>query len=322
MDDRGRLAQSLIGMTRWPARLFNPACRMLVRSSDASERRAHIMGLLDRWAVLLDRRLPTRAAGSIAAAILILSSLAYGIVKGDHLTIVGGYLKGAGDWVANGAGLRIASVALTGNARVSREEVLATAGVNGTASLIFLDVDGARQRLKSNPWIADATVLKLYPRELQIRINERVAFALWQKDRAVSVIAEDGTVLEPYVEPGLIRLPLVVGTGAQLRAKELFALLDRHPELRDTVRASILVSERRWNLRFKNGIEVLLPETGTASALEMLTALARKQNLITRDVVMIDLRLSDRVTVRLSDAAAQARIDARKEQTKKKAGNA
>ena len=322
MDDRGRLAQSLIGMMRWPARLFNHACRMPIRSCDAPERRARPMELLDRWALLLDRRLMTRAAGSMAAAILILSSLAYGIVKGDHLAIVCGYLQGAGDWVANGAGLRIASIALTGNARVSREEVLATAGVNGTTSLIFIDADGARQRLKSNPWIADATVLKLYPRDLQIRISERVAFALWQKDRAVSVIAEDGTVLEPYVEPGLIRLPLVVGTGAQLRAKELHALLDRHPELRDMVRASILVSERRWNLRLKNGIEVLLPETGTASALETLIGLARKQNLITRDVVMIDLRLSDRVTVRLSDAAAQGRMDAHKEQPKKKAGNA
>jgi cell division protein FtsQ len=53
-----------------------------------------------------------------------------------------------------------------------------------------------------------------------------------------------------------------------------------------------------------------------------LVALDREKNLITRDIVAIDLRLADRVTVRLSDAAAQARIDAAKDKAKKKGGNA
>ena len=138
----------------------------------------------------------------------------------------------------------------------------------------------------------------------------------------ISIIGNDGTVLEPYVAPGLIRLPLVVGAGAQIGAKEFLALLDRHPAIRDNVRASVLVSERRWNLRLKNGIEVRLPEAGVEDALDTLATLDRQKNLITRDVLIIDLRLSDRVSVRLSDAAAQARIDALKEQPKKKAGHA
>src|SRR5437899_2900195 len=81
----------------------------------------------------------------------------------------------------------------------------------------------------------------------------------------VSVIAADGTVLEPYVAPRLVQLPLVVGSGAQARAKELLALLDHHPALRDFVHASVLVGERRWNLRLKNGIDVRLPETQVAA---------------------------------------------------------
>jgi cell division protein FtsQ len=251
---------------------------------------------------------------------MILATCVYGIVMGDHLPTAAGILKNARDWVANAAGLRIETIALTGNQHVSREEVLATAGITGTTSLVFLDVEQARERLKSNPWIADATVLKLYPRELQISIKEREAFALWQKEGVVSVIADDGTVLEPYVAPRLIRLPLVVGVGAERRAKELLSLLNRHPAMRDFVRASVLVGERRWNLRLKNGIEVRLPESGAAAALERLATLDGEKNLITRDVTIVDLRLADRVTVRLSEAAAQARMDAIKEKPKKKAG--
>jgi cell division protein FtsQ len=67
---------------------------------------------------------------------------------------------------------------------------------------------------------------------------------------------------------------------------------------------------------------VRLPETGTAAALERLVALDREKNLLTRDIVILDLRLPDRITVRLTDAAAAARIEALKDKPKKKANDA
>lgn len=298
MDDRGRLAQSLSWKARWAIQRGAAACksRLCARSP--------------------------RAAGLLATAIFLLATLTYGVVRGDHIPAVAAIWQDARDWAANIAGVRIGSVALSGNHHLTREEVLAIAGITGRTSLLFLDVEQARERLKENPWIADATLLKLYPRELQISIKERAAFALWQKNGAVSVIAGDGTLLEPYVAPRLLALPLVVGAGAEKNAKEHLALLDSYPRLRDLVRASILVGERRWNLRLKNGLEVRLPETGVAAALEQLIALDREQHLLTRDIVMVDLRLPDRVTVRLSDAAATARIEALKDKPKKKANDA
>jgi len=276
---------------------------------------------MDRWSSLLASKWP-RGAGAVATGLIIFASATYGAVKGDHIPGILAGLKEARDAIANAAGLRVTSIVLVGNHHVSREEVLAAAGITGATALVFLDVDEMRQRLKGNPWIADATVFKLYPGELRIGIKEREPFALWQKDGRVSVIAEDGTVLEPHIEPHMVRLPLVVGRGAQSKAKEFLALLDRYPAMRDFVHACVLVGERRWNLRLKNGIDVRLPESDIAPALERLIALDRAKNLITRDIVAIDLRLADRVTVRLSDAAAQARLEALKDKAKKKGGDA
>ena len=224
--------------------------------------------------------------------------------------------------VANSVGFRIAAISLTGPKEVSREEVFTTAGVTGRASLLFLDADAARARLMANPWIADAAVLKLYPNRLQITITERQAFALWQKDGRLSVIAADGTVLEPFVEDRYVGLPLVVGKGAEREAKEFFAVIDRYPDIRSVLRASILVADRRWNLRLKNGIDVRLPETNVDQALERLVTLDRDKKLLSRDINMVDLRLPDRVTVQLSEAAAQARDDLVKDKKKKKGGDA
>jgi cell division protein FtsQ len=65
-----------------------------------------------------------------------------------------------------------------------------------------------------------------------------------------------------------------------------------------------------------------LPEQDAESALAELVELDRDKKLMSRDVAAIDLRLSDRVTVRLSEAAAQARDAANKERAKARKGGA
>jgi cell division protein FtsQ len=265
-----------------------------------------------------------RGVGLAATLLVIIGGLVYGVIKGDHVPAIIAALEDARDQAANAAGFRIVSLSLSGNRHVTREEALAISGVTGRTSLLFLDVERTRERLKGNPWIADATVLKLFPGELQIGITEREPFALWQKEGRLFVIAGDGTVLAPYVAPHLLALPLVVGRGAETKAKEFLALIDRYPDIRDQVRASVLIGERRWNLRLRNGLDVRLPEAEVARALERLVALDREVKLISRDIVQIDLRLPDRVTVRLSPAAAQARSDALKDKKPpaKKGGSA
>jgi len=275
-----------------------------------------------RFLARIVRQAPPPGVGVAAAALLLASALGYGVVVGQHVPAVLDWAKDVRDAAANSLGFRIAAVALSGEKEISREEILTIAGVTGRASLLFLDADAARARLMANPWIADAAVLKLYPDRLQITIKERQAFALWQKDRHVQVIAADGTVLEAYVERRYLNLPLVVGKGAERQAKDFLAVLDRYPPIRAQLRASVLVAQRRWNLRLQNGIDVELPETDAAAALERLVALDRDKKLLSRDIALVDLRLPDRVTVRLSDAAAQARSDALKEKKPKKGGSA
>jgi cell division protein FtsQ len=97
-------------------------------------------------------------------------------------------------------------------------------------------------------------------------------------------------------------------------------VIARYPAIRDQMRASILIAERRWNLRLKNGIDVRLPEDGFERALETLAGLDRDKKLLSRDITAVDLRLPDRASVRLSDAAAQAREEMLKKKFPKKKG--
>ncbi len=279
-----------------------------------------------RWLDRLVTCEPPRGLGASAAALLLLASTCYGVVKGGHYQAIAAQLQDICDSAANAAGFRISEVALAGQHEVSRETVLTLAGITGRSSLLFLNAANARARLLSDPWIADATVLKLYPGRLRIGIKERKPFALWQKDGAVALIAADGTVLAPYVPAAFASLPLVVGKGAEHAGFGFINIVQRYPDIARRVDASVLVADRRWTLHLKSGVEVLLPEAAPEHALAALATLERDKKLLSRDIVTVDLRMPDRVTVRLSDAAAAARAEALKaadkNKKKKKGGEA
>lgn len=264
-----------------------------------------------------------RGAGSSAAAMLLLASVCYGVVRGGHGPEIAANFQDLCDSAANALGFQISEIALAGQHELPRARILADAGITGRSSLLFLDAAAARARLMTNPWVVEATVLKLYPSQLRIEIKERAPFALWQKDGRIALIAADGIVLEDSVPPRFAGLPLVVGQGAEKTAPEFLALVAHYPSISRELEASVLVAERRWTMHLKNGVEVLLPEEDPDRALRILVDLDRNKKLLSRDIVAVDLRLPDRVTVRQSEAAAAARAEALKaaEKAKKKKGN-
>jgi cell division protein FtsQ len=254
-----------------------------------------------------------RRAGLYATALLMAATGLYGIQRGGHWPAVNAALVDFGDDMANAAGLQVRAVRLTGNTKLSQEEILEAAGIGPNTSVLFFDPAAARTRLTANPWIAEATVQKLYPDQLLVEIVEREAFALWQRDGKIAVISADGTVIVDRLDSRFQNLPLVVGRGAEKRVREIVQLLNERPAVAANVRAAVLVAERRWNLVLKNGIDVRLPDADAGQALATLARLDAEKRLMSRDVSVIDLRVPGRVTVRLGEDAFRAQEAAIKE---------
>lgn len=329
MDGAGRLIRSLRSLRpNADLRMAAFGALVLLRERIARlkrEREARPVGRpqsSNRTIALLERYLPRRI-GVIATIAMLLTSASLGVVKGQHIDELVQLLDDTRNAMANAVGFRITAVAVNGGKQLTHDEVLAIGGISGRSSLLFLDAAVVRDKLKASPWISDANVLKLYPGQLQIDITERVAFALWQQDGRLSVIADDGAVLEPYVARRFTSLPLVVGKGADTHARDFLALVDRYPNIRSQLKAAIFVGERRWNLRLKDDLDIRLPENDVGNALATLTRLDKDDRLLSRDITAIDMRLADRITVRLSEEAAKARDELFKDKkTKKKAGDA
>ncbi|MBV9752199.1 MAG: FtsQ-type POTRA domain-containing protein [Hyphomicrobiales bacterium] len=251
-------------------------------------------------------RIP-RFTGTCLIGGLFLAVASFGVWRGGELDAFLARNGAVKEVLARSFGLGITTVEVSGAARLSAAEVVAAAGIDGRGSLLFADVEGLRERLKANPMIAEASVRKLYPHALVISVTERQPFALWQKDGEVSLVAIDGTPIDALRDQRYVDLPLVVGEGANERVKDFAALLDTQPSLKPLVRAGNWVGQRHWELQLKSGLMVKLPEAEPAAAWARFAGLMRDYKLSEKALILVDLRLPDRVIFRLTEEAAAER---------------
>jgi cell division protein FtsQ len=257
-----------------------------------------------------DVEAPRYAASILTAGFLAASSL-YGAYLGGHMpTVV--------QAVTARLGFAIDAVKVSGHRETSEIDILERLGLDGWTSTIGFDAEAARERIATLPWVEVAEVRKVYPDTLEIQIEEREPFAIWQHGSQLSVIERSGHVISPYSGGRQAMLPLIIGFGAPEAAPAFVEKIRGFPELASRVKGYIRVAERRWDVRLENGVTVKLPEFGEDQALKALVAMDREVGLLSRDIAAVDMRLSDRLVVRLTPEAATQREAALKERLKRK----
>jgi cell division protein FtsQ len=203
------------------------------------------------------------------------------------------------------AGLAVRQVYVDGRMRTASAELRERLGIAVGQPILGIDTNAARERLEQLTWVDRASIVRMLPDSLYIRLIERQPLALWQRDGRFSLIDRAGRVIEGGLDdgapaPSLRHLRVLVGEGAPAQAARLFALLSTEPELSERVVAATWVGERRWSLHLDSEIDVLLPEDDPVDAWRLLAAKARDEALLDRAVRVIDLRfLPDRIRLRL-----------------------
>lgn len=242
-------------------------------------------------------------AGSVAACAFLAATGFYGMALGGHTYAVT-------QAVTTGAGFALEDVQVSGNTETSDIDILQQLGLDGATSVVAIDAHAAREKLLQLPWVTDARVQKIYPRGLSVALVEREPVGIWQHGDMLSLIDVRGAVIAPLSGARHADLPLYVGFGADRAADELEARLLFHPDLRDRVKAAIRIADRRWDLRLDNGVTLRLPEDNIGSALERFAAFDAGRDVLSRDITAVDLRLEDRITLRLTEASFERRKEA------------
>lgn len=208
---------------------------------------------------------------------------------------------------AASSGLAVAEIFVTGRSETGQPEILKSLNVKRGQSILAFDPANARQRLLKLGWVKDVRVERRLPDTVIVYLEERRPLALWQRKGRHLLIDREGVVITRRNLGRFSSLPVVLGKGAPQNAANLMDMLAQQPALFTQVEAAVRIGDRRWNLRMKNGIDINLPEEAAADAWTRLANLVAEHRIFDRDVAVIDLRLPDRLVVRLAPNAASKR---------------
>lgn len=242
-------------------------------------------------------------------AVIIMSVLALCGAAGSAAYYAGRIQKAGGEAemvlreILRDAGFSVRSISVAGRVQTEQAELLRALKISRNDSILHIDLSAAHDRIASLPWVKEVRVTRNLPDAIHVELFERHPVAIWQRSGKMVLVDSEGVEITEKDVAEYTDLPLIVGKGAPKAAGELIALLAAEPQLSGRVAAAVRVGERRWNIRFKDGIDVRLPENDPLTAWRKLARYEENNGLLGRDVELVDLRLANRVVVRLTQGA-------------------
>jgi cell division protein FtsQ len=199
------------------------------------------------------------------------------------------------------AGFGIAAIDISGQVLTSEADIVGALAIGPRTSILAFDAKAARQRLRTLPAVADASIRKVYPDRLMVSVKEKTPIARWTLDGRTYLVDAAGTHLIDAPSTANADLPLVIGQGAGDDAAAIIRALGLYPSLEKDIVALSRIGDRRWDMLYDTGLRVQLPETGVNQALQRLDDLERGHAILERDLALIDLRVPGSTIVRLNE---------------------
>jgi cell division septal protein FtsQ len=135
----------------------------------------------------------------IARAVVFLSLAGYGVYR-------------AVDLAFSAEALTVTRIAVSGNSRMSKGEVLAVLdGLRG-ANLLTTDLDDWRRKLLASPWVSDATIRRVFPGTLSVTISERQPLGIGRINDGLYLVDQRATIIDEY-GPNYAELDLPIIDG-------------------------------------------------------------------------------------------------------------
>jgi len=167
-----------------------------------------------------------------------------------------------------------------------------------------LDLDALRRGIEQIDAVARAELRLLNGGVLEVRLTERQPVIVWRSPAGLELLDATGARVALLGARGARPdLPLIAGEGAQGHLAEAMALFDAAAPLEGRLRGLVRVGERRWDVVLDRDQRILLPENDAVAALERVIAQEQAQDILSRDLMVVDLRLPERPTIRLAPEA-------------------
>jgi len=167
-----------------------------------------------------------------------------------------------------------------------------------------LDMKAMKAKLEAIDAVEAATLLIGAKGVLEIGIIERAPALVWRsKDGMVLLDANgrnSGRIASRLARPDL---PLIAGDGAKADVAGALAIFKKLTPIKGRVRGLMRMGARRWDVILDRGQVLKLPEGHPTAALGRILALNRAQDILNRDITVVDIRDGRKPILRLTPRA-------------------
>lgn len=207
-------------------------------------------------------------------------------------------------------GFTLDDILVEGRQKTSQQALLEVLNLKRGDNILTLDLNDLKSRVETLPWIKHAEIRRSYfPNILYISLKERKVASIWQISEKFHPIDTEGNVIDAPFKPTRPIL-LIVGEEAPQHINELLSIIKKDNDIWPRVKVANYISKRRWNLildDIENGITIKLPEDNIEQAWKKLIKLDQTQGLLKRKLTFIDLRLKNKVIVKLGKMTEEER---------------
>ncbi|MEM6890531.1 MAG: cell division protein FtsQ/DivIB [Pseudomonadota bacterium] len=169
------------------------------------------------------------------------------------------------------------------------------------ASSFDLDLPEVRKQVIALDPVKAATVRIKPGGVLQVEVTPRVPVLIWRHRTGLSLLDENGALVRALQRrTDRADLPIVAGDSADKAVAEALALFAAASPLSHRLRGLERVGARRWDVVLDRDQRLLLPEKEAVQALERVITLDAAQDILSRDLQRVDMRLGMRPTVQMS----------------------
>ena len=197
-------------------------------------------------------------------------------------------------------------MAIDGAATGLSEDIREAVPLDFPLSSWDLDVEQIRDTVTGMDPVKSATVRIRPGGILQVDVVERQPVIVWRTWGGIELLDETGAHVKRIVaRADYSGLPLIAGKGADKHVPESLQILTTAHSLGERVRGLVRIGERRWDLVLDRGQRIMLPTDRPTRALERVLAVNEVQDLLERDVAVVDMRLGQRPTLRMNKTASE-----------------
>lgn len=255
-------------------------------------------GLKKRRALALHWKTRLKKAGYIFAGLALclwLGAIATvsGTVSQTYDHIVNKFLTASVN-----VGFSVQDIVVVGRQRTDPDLLRTLLDTKKGDPILAFDPQSAQKSIEDISWIKTVSITRRLPDTIIVDLIERQPLALWQQNKKLNVIDENGVKLTSRNLEDFNTLPIIVGADAPKHAPHLIGILNAEPSIAEKLDAAVRVSGRRWDLHLQNGIKVRLPEQDMEVALKKLAYTHATRKILNKNILSIDLRLGDKLVIK------------------------